>query len=524
MDVDIPTPFSTKTLNVLRKCLVGTFTLFASLFAVCRRKRIPVISEDILKFPAIEVARKIRYREITSAEVVRACIKRIEEVNRTLNCLVCDRFELALQEASDIDAFIRSGTKSTDQLHADKPLLGVPFTTKDSICVKGLPATCGIYSKRNNIATEDAEVIRLLREKGAVIIGLTNVPELCMWWETYNTIYGRTNNPYDTARMVGGSSGGEGALQAAGGSMFGIGSDIGGSIRMPGYFNGVFGHKATRKTVSNEGNFPPVTQEAEDACLAMGPLTRFAVDLKPILKILCKNPNDLKLDTPVDIGKLNVYYQVNINAPLTDAVDFEIEAALMKVVDYFKLKYNTNAEKRDIKLLKQSTNIWFASIATDTSPVSQILENPTKCKAFGELMKNIFGCSKNTLVPLLLGLSKEIDLNGVEYRTFKELGERLESLFKNLLGDDGIFLFPTHPTAALYHNESLPRAFNFTYTSVINSLGFPSTTVPLGLNRKGLPIGIQVVANHYNDRLCLAVAEDLEKAFGGWIEPQRKMP
>ncbi|XP_047521512.1 fatty-acid amide hydrolase 2-A-like isoform X2 [Pieris napi] len=179
MDVDIPTPFSAKLLNVIRKCLLGTFTLFASLFAVCRRKRIPVISEDILKLPAIEVARKIRYREITSAEVVRACIKRIEEVNRTLNCFVCDRFELALQEASEIDALIQSGIKSTDQLHAEKPFLGVPFTTKDSICVKGLPATCGIYSKRNNIATEDAEVIRLLREKGAVIIGLTNVPELC---------------------------------------------------------------------------------------------------------------------------------------------------------------------------------------------------------------------------------------------------------------------------------------------------------------------------------------------------------
>ncbi|CAK1555766.1 unnamed protein product [Leptosia nina] len=523
MDVDISTPVSAKIANGLRIFLAATFWCFARLLSFCRRKRIPAISDTILKLPAIEVARRIRHQEITSVAVLRACMKRISEVNSTLNCFIADRFEAALAEAKEADALIQSGTKTSEQLQLEKPFLGVPFTTKDSICVKGLPASCGIYAKRDNIATEDAEVIKLLRDKGAIIIGLTNVPELCMWWETYNTIYGRTNNPYDTTRIVGGSSGGEGSLQGAGGSCFGIGSDIGGSIRMPAYFNGIFGHKATRKTISNKGNFPAVRTDQEDSCLGIGPMTRFAVDLKPILKIISDaKSKDLKLDQPVEVGKLNVFYQVNSNAPLCDTVDSEVESALMKVVDYLNVKYNTQAKKRDIKLLKQAANIWFASVASEESVTSYLLGDVGKCGIFKEIIKNIFGCSKHTFVPLAMGLIVKVDLKSEEYRTFIELGQRLESLFKNMLGDDGVFLFPTHPTAALFHSEPLFRPFNFSYTSVFNTLGFPATTVPLGLNRQGVPIGVQVVANHYNDRLCLAVAEELEKAFGGWSEPQTK--
>uniref|UniRef100_A0A183GLD8 Amidase domain-containing protein n=1 Tax=Heligmosomoides polygyrus TaxID=6339 RepID=A0A183GLD8_HELPZ len=126
-----------------------------------------------------------------------------------------------------------------------KPLLGVPYTCKDAIEVEGQVVTCGIYSQQGVKCTSSAEVIKRMNAAGAILIALTNVPEVCMWVESQNGIYGRTKNPYDTRRSVGGSSGGEGALISAAGSLIGVGSDIGGSIRIPSFSNGVFGMKNT---------------------------------------------------------------------------------------------------------------------------------------------------------------------------------------------------------------------------------------------------------------------------------------
>ncbi|CAG4951952.1 unnamed protein product [Colias eurytheme] len=518
-------PIKYKILNWLRVIIAGVARFIFSIFSYCRKKKIPPIHYDILKQPAIEVARKIRNKEITSVEVLEACIKRIIDVNSALNCLIENRYDEALKEAKEADSYIRSGIKSEEQLLKEKPFLGVPFTTKDSISVKGLHNTAGIYSARHNIADNDAKVIKLLRDKGAIIIGITNVPELCLWWESYNKIYGRSNNPYDTTKIVGGSSGGEGALQAAAGSCFGIGSDIGGSIRMPAFFNGIFGHKPTRKIVSNDGQFPEVQSEQEDACLAIGPMTRHAVDLKPLLNIISgENGYKLKLDQPVDMRKLKVYYQTNNHAPLTDPVDHEIASALKKVIRFFETKHEVTAAQTNITLLQKSTPIWYASTASEKKISSYIMEDGdgSDQAIIKEIIKSICGRSDKTLVILLTALADNVDLKSDAYRENRMLAEKLENMFKEMLGEDGVFIFPTHPTAALYHNEPLFRPYNFSYTSIFNSLGFPATAVPLGLNRSGLPIGVQVIANHNNDRLCLAVAEELEKEFGGWVEPQRR--
>ncbi|XP_013199410.1 fatty-acid amide hydrolase 2-B [Amyelois transitella] len=515
-----------KVLDVVRSLIASIGRLFFTLFYGTESAKIPTIPDKdaILKEPAVVVARKIRRKEITSVEVLEACIRRIKDVNSALNCFVEDRFELALKEAQEADSLVRSGIMSEQQLEKEKPFLGVPFTTKDCIAVKGLHHTAGVVLRKDVIAEKDAEAVRLLRESGAIILGLTNIPELCMWWETHNHIFGRTKNPYNTTRIVGGSSGGEGCLQAVGGSVFGVGSDIGGSIRMPAFFNGIFGHKPSRHTVSNEGQYPVPESELTDSFLGVGPMTRHAVDLKPLLNVMAgESRSKLKLDEPVDLKKLKVFYQFSNNAPLVDPVDPEITEAMKKVIKFLNEQHNLEAEEKNIERLQKSVPIWFTTMKSGNNFERLIMKKRGIGAILFEMLKNLIGCSGNTFIGLFTALT---DYTGVQYGSEKykhylRVREDLEETFTKMLGENGVFLYPTHPTPAPYHNEPVLRAFNFSYTSIINCVGLPATAVPLGLSREGLPIGIQVVANHNNDRLCLAVAEELGRAFGGWIEPQK---
>lgn len=519
-----PISLKLRVLHVVRLFVATIARFFFSLYYGSEGKKLPPIADDILKVPAIEVAKKIREKEITSVEVLEACIRRIKDVNSALNCFVEDRFDLAFKEAQDADVIILNGAKTKEQLEKEQPFLGVPFTTKDCIAVQGMHQTAGVVLRKDFIAEQDADAIRLLKDKGAIIIGLTNVPEICMWWETHNHIHGRTNNPYNTTRIVGGSSGGEGSLQGAAGSIFGIGSDIGGSIRMPAYFNGIFGHKPSRNIVSNIGQYPLPDTELLNSFLGIGPMTRHAVDLKPLLNIIAgENSKKLNLDEPVNIKNVKYFYQFSINAPVIDAVDPDIITALKKVVEYLKRQYQINALEVEIKALQKSIAIWLATMKNKKKFGEYIMEKESKGLILLEILKNFFGLSGNTFIALVTGL---FDYSGVEvgdekYKHYLKVREDLENDFKEMLGDNGVFLLPTHPTPAPYHNEPLLKPLNFAYTAIVNCLGLPSTTVPLGLSRDGLPIGIQVIANHNQDRLCFAVAEELDKAFGGWTEPQK---
>uniref|UniRef100_A0A2A4J577 Amidase domain-containing protein n=1 Tax=Heliothis virescens TaxID=7102 RepID=A0A2A4J577_HELVI len=522
--IERPLGLKLRVVHVVRLIFASIGRFIFSLYYGVEGERIPPIYDDILKEPAIVVAKKIRNKEITSVEVLEACIRRIKDVNSALNCFVEDRFEAALKEAREADDLVRSGTKTVTQLEEEKPFLGVPFTTKDCIAVKGLHHTAGVVLRKDVIAEEDSDVIMLLQKKGAIIIGLTNVPELCMWWETHNHIYGRTKNAYNTTRIVGGSSGGEGCCQSAGGSIFGIGSDIGGSIRMPAYFNGIFGHKPSRNIVSNNGQYPMPESDLLDSFLGIGPMTRHAVDLKPIMKIISgHNAKKLNLDEPVDVKKLRYFYQFSTDAPLIDPVDPEIIAAMKKVTEFLKKQYQIDSEEKKIPLMRKSMAIWFANMKSEKRFGEFIMNNDSIGSILFEMLKNIIGLSGNTFIGLFTSLFDYggVDIGSEQYKHYLKLREDLERTFSEMLGDDGVFFFPSHPTTAPYHNEPLLRPFNFSYTAIINCLGLPATTVPLGLSREGLPIGIQVIANHNQDRLCFAVAEELNQAFGGWVEPQK---
>ncbi|XP_076674187.1 fatty-acid amide hydrolase 2 [Andrena cerasifolii] len=486
----------------------------------------PPIKDLTLLHSAATLAFKVRNKQLTSENVVQSYIDRIKEIQPVLNCTVEDRFEDALKEARKCDELLKSPDAPSPELLAkEKPFFGIPFTTKDCIGIANMKQTAGLVIRKDTVSEQDAEVIRLMRAAGGIPLATTNVSELAMWWETSNCLYGTTKNPYNTRHIVGGSSGGEGCIQAAAGAPLGIGSDIGGSIRMPCFFNGIFGHKPSTGTVSNEGQYPSAQSKDQDRLLAIGPMCRYAQDLLPILKVLAnENAGVLRLDDKVDISKIKFYYMEDDGGQfLTSPVDPEIKASMRKVVHYLDKAYKIKATKLSIRKLKKSIDLWLANMrCKDEKDFTYELSNRQgHINLWWEFLKWTVFMSNHTLIALLTAtFEKYTVMHGSEKHTrLIQESRDLYQEFQEILGQDGVFLYPTHPTAAPLHYEPLIKPFNFSYTAIINVLGLPSTACPLGINKQGLPIGIQIVGGLHQDRLTIAVAEELERGFGGWVPP-----
>src|SRR3954451_4645307 len=242
---------------------------------------------EIIERSAIDLAGEIREGELTSREVVQAHVTRARWLNPDLKAIAADRFDAALAEADEADARVKRGGDLP-------PFLGVPCTIKESFAVEGMPNAAGLVHRAEVRAEEDAPAVARLRASGAIPIGVTNTSEATMWIESSNRLYGRTNNAYDHRRTAGGSSGGEGAAVGAGFAPIGLGTDIGGSIRLPAFFNGVFGHKPSPGVIPCSGHFPAPSGNGSSAeMLAAGPLARRAGDLMPFVRAVAgPDPGD----------------------------------------------------------------------------------------------------------------------------------------------------------------------------------------------------------------------------------------
>lgn len=243
--------------------------------------RLKVTTEFVLDADATTIQQMIQKGELTSTEVVTIYSEHIERVNPVVNSIVEKRFTKALREAEGVNRRIVN-EKSVGKL------LGVPISMKDSFDVKGMATTGGLSHRKNKMEGNDAEVVRKLKQEGAIILGKTNTPELCLCQETDNKLYGRTNNPRDLTRTAGGSSGGEAATIALGAAAAGLGSDIGGSIRLPSHFNGVVGFKPGKFQVSSAGSFPQEENPLQSRMLGIGPITKSVRDAALIYSIIAK--------------------------------------------------------------------------------------------------------------------------------------------------------------------------------------------------------------------------------------------
>lgn len=513
----------------LCKTLEALAFILSIIFNRPKRSAIPPIVDHNLVTSAVKLSQQIKEGQLTSEQVVQSFIKRIKSVNPMINAVVFDRFEKALDEARDVDKRLeaaRAGTGDTSILKL--ALVGVPVSVKETIAIEGHPYTGGLKARKLTRAAKNADAVDLLQKNGLIPIALTNIPELAMWWDSSNPVYGTTNNPYDLSRVPGGSSGGEAALLASAGSVVGIGSDIAGSIRIPANFCGVFGHKPTPKIVPTEGMFPYCNGERE-MLLGLGPLTRYACDLVPMLKILAGPKVDqLNLDEPVDLSKLKLYYIEDLNDPLASKCNSDIIKGMHSAISYLVDKFKIPAEKVFFDEFKFGFLLWSAEADKEPNLPKMAQEfkggpGNGELSPFTELCRKILRVSDhtfNSIVAVALeGFSPQYGSRANKMLAGK--AAQLRKKFMDMVGDNGILLIPTHPEPAPLHQTTAAKVFNVTYTSATTVLQAPITQVPLGLSNEGLPYGVQVFAKPLNDRLTLAVAKELEQFTGGWSAPCR---
>ena len=473
---------------------------------------------NFLQQSGCEIARRIRAGEISPVEVVEAHIERIVRVNPKLNAVVHNRFEEARIEAKQAEERIRSA-----EVEELPPFLGVPCTIKESIAVSGMPNSSGMESRAGLRASEDATVVARLRAAGAIPLGVTNTPELTVWGATFNRVYGRTNNAYDASRVAGGSSGGEGAIVGAGASPFGIGTDVGGSIRGPAFCNGVFGHKPTGGLVPGTGQFPGYAGEML-RFNTTGPLARRAEDLMPVLQVIAGPdgrdtgclPFELGDPGDVDLAALRVLVIEDDGG--SPGVTRELRHAQQRAA-YALAKQGAALELISLSGLANSLSIVGGSIieAGGTS-LDDTLGGGEPTRLGRELARVALRRSAHSYPPLAMLSLERLGRRAPRWaKRNYERGIRLLEQLDELLGDDGIILYPSSSRVAPRHGPTASAAFRF--LGLFNVLQLPVTQVPLGLSRAGLPLGVQVISRRGHDHLTIAAALELERALGGWLPP-----
>lgn len=467
--------------------------------------------------PALRLAEQVREGQLSPVDLLEAHIRRIEAVNPVLNAVVNRRYDQARSEALEAQAAIERG----DDVG---PLHGVPCTIKEFIAVEGMPHTGGLACRRQHVAEQNASLVDRLQAAGAIVMGTTNGPEGGLWHETTNTIHGRTSNPHDLYRTSGGSSGGEGAIIAAGGSPFGIGSDVGGSIRIPAAFCGIYGHKPSAGVVPNTGHFPEAPEQPYMGC---GPMTRSARDLMPLLRVLAgpdgTDPNCRPVELPdpeqVDLSDLTVWVaptngRASVRRPVRDAV--ERAGQLLG-------ERGATVRRLETRHLQHSFEIW-AVLMSEVGSYESIVTEGGKVRLARELSRWLRGRSRHTgSVLAMVGLQRVLDLLPDQTDRMRAVRDELRSELEAVLGDDGILLHPTFARLAPRHRTiGIGNPTDVGPTAVFNILGFPGTVAPVGTHQ-GLPTAVQILGRRGADHLTIAAAIALEDAIGGWrpVTPRR---
>uniref|UniRef100_A0A8D8QBA6 Fatty-acid amide hydrolase 2 n=1 Tax=Cacopsylla melanoneura TaxID=428564 RepID=A0A8D8QBA6_9HEMI len=503
-------------LTFVRVCYDSTVNLiFSSLIYQDKPFPLPPPRHKIVLESANQIASKIRTRQISSVEVVQAFIDRINEVNPQLNAVVDNRFSEALEEAKLVDQKI-----ALEEDISDKPYLGVPFTSKESTACNGLSYTLGLMSRKGKTAEEDAGIVERVKAAGGILLGVTNIPEL-MWSEARNMVYGQSNNPYNLCRTTGASSGGEACIVSACGSVLGLGTDLGGSIRIPALYCGIYGHKLTTGTTARRGIYGRTGKEGR-SMLTSGPMVKHAEDLLPYSKCIVspdKLPS-LNLDKPVNLSELNIFYVEEPGDGKVSPMSNEMREAVRKCVK--ALSDVSQSETKDVSHIDQfrmGYDLWRYWTSKENECFTKMLvDYKGEAVWWRELLKLPLGMSNVTLPSLMKLVDMQLPFPSDQWA--EENTNALRTKLTDLLGDNGVLVFPSAPETAPHHYVTFFRPFNFSYWALYNIVDFPVTNIPLGLNKNGLPLGVQVIATSNNDRLCFAVAEYLEKCgVAGWKPP-----
>ncbi len=476
---------------------------------------------------ATQIVEALRARRFSALELTERVIARIERLDASLNAVVARDFDRARDAAKAADAALARGD--------NRPLLGVPMTVKDSFNVAGLPTTWGIAQAKGFTANEDALIVARARGAGAVILGKTNVPLALADWQSYNAIHGVTRNPWNLERTPGGSSGGSSAALAAGFGALSLGSDIGGSLRVPAHFTGVAALKPSLGVVPGRGHTPPGVPPLprENDLAVVGPMARSIADVERLFDVIA-GPDELTT---------GVGYRLALRPPRQQALkSFRVllldQHPLVPTSSPVRLALERlagNLERAGVKV--ERSHRLLPDLADIARIYMRLLMSFTAGTWPSELYERLRGIAA-TLPPDDRSLAAErargIALSHRDWVLADVARSRQQQQWRALFAEVDVVLCPTMPVTAFAHDPSEPQEARrleidgkpFPYIDVglvwaapATSAGLPAAVLPIDRNDSTLPIGVQIIGPYLEDRTVLAFAGMLEREFGGFVAP-----
>ena len=474
---------------------------------------------------ATDLAAALRAKRLSSRELLAYYEDRIARHNPRLNAVVSPDFERARRRAAAADAATARG-------ESWGPLHGLPMTIKDTYEVAGMRTTAGAPRYADHVSTADAIVAQRLVAAGAILFAKTNVPLMAGDLQTFNEIFGTTNNPWDTRRTPGGSSGGAAAAVAAGLTSAEVGSDIGGSIRVPAHNCGVFGHKPSWGLVPQRGHIPgPPGMLGEPDINVCGPIARSASDLSLLFDVLAGPPPESahawRLELPPPRHAALRDYRVAVWIDETGLpIDAEVRRCLAAAVDAVRAAgARVDASARPGVPIEQSLGVFWkllAPILATSFPAHQL-------DALDQIAALVSDVETNTVA----AFARDVGRKHRDWLSLHEERLQMCARWADFFRDYDVLLCPVSPVAAIEHDqagaplerkipingESRSYAEQFTWLGSIGVVLLPATVVPVGRTAQGLPVGIQIVGPSLEDRTPLAFATHLADLMGGFTPP-----
>lgn len=475
--------------------------------------------DDLLKRDATDQLAALAARRVSAVELLKTALARHEQTHKTLNAVVAADLEGALARAASLDEQRARG----DHMG---PLAGLPMTVKDAFDVAGMAASSGLKALKARMVG-DASAVRRAREAGAVIWGKTNTPVMTADWQTWNALYGTTNNPWDPKRTPGGSSGGAAAALAAGVTALELGSDIGGSLRVPASFCGVFSHKPTWGLISQHGHVPPSPGSWSERDLnVVGPLARSARDLRLLLSVVENGSLALRAP-PAELAGLKIGLWL-------DEPSFPLDPQVRGVLEAFAAE--------------------LAAAGVEIVPIDPPVHMPQLMGAYQTLLGGVLGedlpAGQIRWLELMRGWAKWRMATGTGPQSAAALALAHTATHREWMAADAVrnrmrrdaarvfegfdaILAPATPVAAFPHNHrgfagrrltasdgrTMPYGALLNWISLASALHFPATTVPAGAVPSGLPVGAQLIGPIGADSRLLAIAQAIDENIRGFVAP-----
>lgn len=483
------------------------------------------INKELPYQGAAQLVAAMADKRISSSELLEETISRIETNDQIINAMPIRDFEGARVAAKAADAALATGVR--------KPLLGLPISVKESFNVVGLTTTWGNIEYKNWQPDEDALTIARLKAAGAIIIGKTNVPFMLKDWQTYNDIYGTTNNPWNINMTPGGSSGGSAAALAAGFVSLELGSDLAGSLRVPAHFCGIFSHKPTQDLIPLRGASPPATPMLTNRMdlVVAGPMARTSADLALALNLLA-GPDELAdgkgytLSLPLPRHHhLNAFRVLVIDehplCPTSLNVARSIEGLVTRLV---KAGVSISRHTKNIPDLIKTAEV-FSVLLGAFGAADLPIETYKKLSA---ATQDLHAEDTSLHACLLRGSVSTHREWLLATRTRALLRQQWRALFKEY----DVIICPVAPTAAFPHDHSnqqkrkikidgvmLPYNTQLIWPSIATMCGLPATVAPINYTENGLPLGVQIIGDYLEDYTTIHFAHLLEREFGGFSIP-----